>query len=190
MVRDQRPRVELLLLGAGRRPEQVVDRALAALLDRDREQRLAQVVRRGQHRRSTSGTPFELVLEPLARAFCSLSSAVRSLARRGGRATASRSAGVALDQGVGTRRGCRALASSACQLLEPLAEVEVLVLEGVGELVHDRRPDGRRDLRAADAEPLVLVGVEADDALALSSLISSKEVDVALEQAERPEHAR
>ena len=66
MVSDQRPRVELLLLGPGRRAEQVVDRALAALLDGDGEQGLTELVRRGDIVLSTSGTSFDPASKSLA----------------------------------------------------------------------------------------------------------------------------
>ena len=49
-------------------------------------------------------------------------------------------AGIALHQGVEAGRRGRAVGVvGLVERVEPLAEVEVLVLEGVGELVHERR---------------------------------------------------
>ena len=66
-------------------------------------------------------------------------------------------------------------------------EVEVLVLQGVRELVHEGGRRRRRQLVAADPDHLVLVGVEADDARTGQLIARLEEIDLAVEQADCPE---
>ena len=69
-------------------------------------------------------------------------------------------------------------------------QVEVLVLEGVGQLVHERGLHDRRQLGAADPDPLVVLRVVADDP-GLAELVEAlQQVVLALEQPDRPQHRR